>query len=242
MAEPAENPAEYSTLPAEPAREPAASRRRLIGALGVDLGGLPKQVQAALEALAGEVLGLREDRANLQQALEKAELLADRDALCPLFNRRAFERELGREIALAQRYGTPLCLIYIDLDSFKLVNDRFGHATGDDVLKHVAGLLLKSVRQTDIVGRLGGDEFALVLPHAELDDSQAKAAYLEGLIDACIIRDTAAEHLEPIQLGASCGTVEWSRGMTAEVLVNLADETMFRTKAARKAAAQAHPV
>ncbi|MDJ0922187.1 MAG: GGDEF domain-containing protein [Henriciella sp.] len=242
MAEPVETPIDSDPLPGESQAEPVNARRRLIGALGVDLASLPKQVQAALEALAGEVLSLREERAALQTALETAELLADRDALCPLFNRRAFERELTREIALAQRYGTPLCLIYIDLDNFKLVNDRFGHATGDDVLKHVAGLLVKSVRQTDIVGRLGGDEFALVLTHAELADSQAKAALLERLIEACLIRDTAAEHLEPIQLGASCGTVEWSRGMTAEVLINLADETMFRTKAARKAAVRPDPV
>ncbi|MEM9938386.1 MAG: GGDEF domain-containing protein [Pseudomonadota bacterium] len=234
MAKPVENPIETDETPVAVPAEPVAPRRRLISALGVELAELPKHVRAALEALAGEVLSLREERESLHRDLQKAELLADRDALCPLFNRRAFERELEREIALAQRYGTPLSLIYIDLDNFKLINDRFGHAIGDDVLKHVAGLLLKSVRQTDIVGRLGGDEFALVLTHAELTDSQNKAKHLEGLIDSCIIRDTEAPQLDPVQLGASCGTVEWSRGMTAELLINLADETMFRTKATRK--------
>jgi len=202
----------------------------------LDLAALPVGARAAIEALAGEVLALREERVQLRQGLETAELLADRDALCPVFNRRAFERELTREIALAERYGTPLSLIFIDLDRFKLINDRFGHATGDQVIQHVAQTLLDNIRQTDILGRLGGDEFAIVLTHAELTDSQIKSSALETLIDSLTVRDSADPTIEPVQLGASCGAVEWHRGLSAAGLIAQADETMFRAKAARKQA------
>ena len=211
-------------------------RQRLVAALGLDIDALPREARAAIEALAGEVLGLREDRERLKKELESAAHLADRDALCPIFNRRAFERELAREISLAERYGTPLCLIFIDLDRFKLINDRFGHATGDHVIQHVAETLVDHVRQSDIVGRLGGDEFGIALTHADLADGQSKAARLEAIISAVIVRDAGDESLGSVNLGASCGTVLWRPGRDAANLIAEADETMFRRKNARKRA------
>lgn len=211
-------------------------RRNLIAAIGIETASLPKHVQAAIEALAGEVLNLREDKEQLEHALAKAGDLADRDTLCPLFNRRAFERELTREIALAERYGTPLCLIFIDLDRFKLVNDRFGHATGDKVIQHVAQTLLDSVRQSDIVGRLGGDEFGIALTHADYPSGLAKAEKLEAIIGALTVRDADNDSLDPVQLGASCGAVLWHRGRDANSLIAEADETMFRRKNEKKRA------
>jgi diguanylate cyclase (GGDEF)-like protein len=115
-------------------------------------------------------------------------LLADNDALCPMFNRRAFEREVRREIALASRFGTPLSLIFTDLDHFKPVNDIYGHATGDAVLLKVSEILLGLTRDTDIVGRLGGDEFGIVLSQATLADSERKALQLTEQIDALTVR------------------------------------------------------
>lgn len=232
MAEPAGN--SVSEIHADKADSQLTERRRLIDMVGVDMAGLPPAIRAAIEALSDEVLSLRKEREALQAALSESELLADRDTLCPVFNRRAFERELSREIALSQRYGTPLSLIYADLDRFKLINDRFGHATGDTVIKHVAQTLLDSVRQTDIVGRLGGDEFAIALTHASLPDCLAKAAALEELVDGLTVRDGQNSHLEPVRLGASFGSVEWQRGMSMAQLIALADETMFRVKAQRR--------
>ncbi|MEL6724713.1 MAG: diguanylate cyclase [Pseudomonadota bacterium] len=211
-----------------------AARRDLIAAIGIDTASLPLNIRAAIEALAGEVLSLREERERLKEELETAINLADRDTLCPIFNRRAFERELSREIALAERYGIPLCLIFIDLDRFKLINDRFGHATGDTVIQHVAQTLLDNVRQSDIVGRLGGDEFGIALTHADLEIGQSKALGLESIIGALTIRDAENETLEAVQLGASCGTVLWHRGRDANQLIAEADETMFRRKNEKK--------
>lgn len=210
------------------------ARLKLLRAIGIDLKSLPLDVRAAFEAMAGEVIALRTEQADLKRKLETSELLADRDALCPIFNRRAFERELGREIALAERYGTPLSLIFIDLDRFKLINDRFGHATGDKVLQHVTQTLLDHVRQTDIVGRLGGDEFGIALTHAEEDHGFAKAKSLEAVLSNLTVRDGSDDTLDPVQLGASCGTVEWYRGLSAAALIAKADETMFRSKNEKK--------
>ena len=212
------------------------ARRDLVAAIGLDPDSLPRHVRAAVEALAGEVLSLRADRARLREELENAAHLADRDTLCPIFNRRAFEREVTREIALSERYGTPLCLIFIDLDRFKLINDRFGHATGDRVIQHVAQTLLDHVRQSDIVGRLGGDEFGVVLTHAELQDAQAKALSLESIIGSLTVRDAEDTRIESVQLGASCGAVQWQRGRDAAALIGEADETMFRRKNEKKRA------
>lgn len=211
-----------------------AARRDLIAAIGIDTTTLPVHIRAAIEALAGEVLSLREDRERLKEELETAANLADRDTLCPIFNRRAFERELTREIALAERYGVPLCLIFIDLDRFKLINDRFGHATGDKVIQHVAQALVDNVRQSDIVGRLGGDEFGIALTHADLEIGQTKARGLESIIGALTVRDAENETLEAVQLGASCGAVLWHRGQDANQLIAEADETMFRRKNEKK--------
>ena len=152
--------------------------RALLDALGLDLTQLDRRTRAAVEALSEEVMALRDESAMLRAALAESELLADNDALLPIFNRRAFEREVRREIALSGRFQTPLSLIFIDLDNFKLVNDIYGHAAGDSVLLKVAEILAQRTRETDIVCRLGGDEFGVVLAHASFEDSRRKAAQL----------------------------------------------------------------
>ena len=127
--------------------------------LGLSPAELTPAVRAALTHLQEEV-----DR--LQGKLADAELLADLDPLTPVLNRRAFERELNRAMASARRYGEDLSLVYFDLNGFKGVNDTYGHAAGDAALKHVADVLARNVRDSDVVGRMGGDEFAVILTRA----------------------------------------------------------------------------
>lgn len=211
-----------------------AEKRALLAALGVDLGRLDLRARAAIEALAEEVIALREEGDTLRARLADAELLADNDTLCPVFNRRAFEREVRREIALSGRFQTPLTLIFIDLDNFKAVNDVYGHAAGDSVLLKVADILLARTRETDIVGRLGGDEFGIVLAHASLEDSRRKAAQLAAAIDALEVRGEEGSTLPPVEIGASCGVVEWAAGQSAAGLIARADQAMFAEKSRRK--------
>jgi diguanylate cyclase (GGDEF)-like protein len=217
----------------------SAERRALLDALGVDLAQLDRRTRAAIEALSEEVLALRAEGDDLRAALADAELLADNDALVPIFNRRAFEREVRREIALSGRFQTPLSLIFIDLDNFKLVNDTYGHAAGDDVLFTVAEILRARTRETDIVGRLGGDEFGVVLAHATFEDTQRKAAQLAEAIDALEVRDESRPETPVVRVGASCGVVEWRTAQTAAALIARADQAMFLEKSRRKAAGRA---
>lgn len=209
--------------------------RALLDALGLDLTQLDRRTRAAVEALSQEVLALRDEGTELRAALADAELLADNDALLPIFNRRAFEREVRREIALSGRFQTPLSLIFIDLDNFKQVNDVYGHAAGDGVLQTISDILMDRTRETDIVGRLGGDEFGVVLAHATFEDSRRKAAQLTAAIDALEVRDEGNPATPPVRVGGSCGVVEWRTGQTAATLIARADQAMYLEKSRRKA-------
>lgn len=131
-----------------------------------------------VQRLMQEVETLRLELQAMGQRLADAERLADRDVLTPLLNRRAFVREVQRAIALTRRHKTPASVIYFDMDGFKQINDRYGHAAGDAALIGVAEQLMAAVREADVVGRIGGDEFAVLLQHADATAATAKAAVL----------------------------------------------------------------
>ena len=97
-------------------------------------------------------------------AHERLNILASRDPLTELINRRVLEQILKRECDRAVRYSTPLTVAFLDVDDFKMVNDRYGHKAGDDVLKYVATHLLRMTRGSDVVARFAGDEFIIILP------------------------------------------------------------------------------
>ena len=103
------------------------------------------------------------ENVELRQQVEELQELADRDSLTSALNRRALMRELDRVVRACERGEGTASVVYIDLKSFKAINDTFGHAIGDDALNAVAGLLTANVRSGDVVGRLGGDEFAVFL-------------------------------------------------------------------------------
>jgi diguanylate cyclase (GGDEF)-like protein len=198
--------------------------------LGLAEEDLTPAVQRAVKTLLVEIEELRGEVSRLKAKLSEAENLADRDALTPVLNRRAFVRELGRIRTFAQRYSSPASVVYFDLDGFKNVNDRYGHAAGDAALFAVAERLLAHVRESDIVGRMGGDEFAVILVQADRPTAEAKAEALAEAIEASPIR--FGEWSAPLHI--SYGVREISSEIDLEALVAEADAAMFIRKRERR--------
>lgn len=160
---------------------------------------------------------------------EQLRFLARHDPLTGLYNRREFDQRMGEALARAQRYGHQPCLLFIDLDSFKQINDVYGHAVGDEVLRAVAGVLAEQTRRTDASGRIGGDEFAVLLE----DGGEAKSAERHALRLLARIRASEDQQLAPVAVRASIGLAIHPRhGADAEALMRSADAAMYRAKRA----------
>jgi diguanylate cyclase (GGDEF)-like protein len=194
--------------------------------LGLDGEKLSARAKEAVAALAAE-------RDALAEKLAEAEATADRDSLTSCFSRRAFMRELHRAMSAVERYDTPAAVLFIDLDGFKSVNDNFGHATGDAVLRHIGRLLMSNVRESDVVGRIGGDEFGVILNHVNATEAQAKADFIEAAL-----RATPAKHAGKVhRVNASIGVHAIAKPEDPEVALARADEAMYADKHRRKAQA-----
>lgn len=174
------------------------------------------------------------ERDALVQRLEAAEALADRDTLTPTLNRRAFMRELHRTMSEVERYKSPAAVLFIDLDGFKAVNDAYGHAAGDSMLKQLGRLLVECVRESDVVGRLGGDEFGIILNRAPAEEARTKAAALGERINAAAIIHAGVTH----RVRASIGVHPIATVEDPETAVARADEAMYADKFARRAQAE----
>jgi diguanylate cyclase (GGDEF)-like protein len=138
----------------------------------------------ALVALRRRAVRAQRDLRSLQITTSELRHLADHDALTGLLNRRRFEQELARHLAHVRRYGPEGAVLILDLDGFKPVNDRFGHAAGDRLLTRVAGVLRERLRVTDVLARLGGDEFAILLPRVDRHGAAAVAHSLVQTVRA----------------------------------------------------------
>src|SRR4051794_7951965 len=156
-----------------------------------DQAGRVKRGKTAVKSLGAAAsdakLTIRRLRAQLAKAqarIDELEAAADQDFLLDIANRRGFERELNRAVAYIQRYRAGGALIVLDVDRLKPINDAYGHAAGDQVLKAIVAVLLAQIRSSDVIGRLGGDEFVLLLWNLSATDAHAKAAALEQAVDA----------------------------------------------------------
>jgi diguanylate cyclase (GGDEF)-like protein len=167
----------------------------------------------------------REDGPPSPSALVEAAFAtgADQDALPGLFNRRRFEPELHRLAAAATRYGRSGAVIMLDLDDFKAVNDRYGHAVGDELLRQVADGLRRRLRASDIAARVGGDEFAVVLDNA--DPATAIRVAAEVAHDVAATRMPDRPEVHP---SASVGVSPLASDAMAAL--DAADQAMYRDK------------
>jgi diguanylate cyclase (GGDEF)-like protein len=152
---------------------------------------------------------------------------ANQDPITGLANRRLFCLEAEQVLALAQRHPQPFAILYLDLDNFKTINDRWGHEAGDKLLREIGSRLEAQARGSDLLARFGGDEFVVLLNGVNLE---------EGLISSQRFRDSLAQPFvfedRPFSISASFGIACYpGDGKTLEVLLTQADQAMYRAKA-----------
>lgn len=180
--------------------------------------------------LAAEVERLLAELDRSRARIADLEAKVDIDPLTELLNRRGFARALTRAVAYVKRYGVSAALVFLDLDGFKPVNDRHGHAAGDAVLKAVAAAIFAAVRASDVVARIGGDEFVVLLWNLDATTAAAKAKALERAVYATPVRWGAST----IVVGASAGVAVVGPLDAADELLARADAAMYARKYARK--------
>ena len=160
--------------------------------------------------------------------LRRERAISRTDGLTGLLNGRGFYEAAAVELARSTRYRHPLTLAYVDLDDFKAINDRFGHARGDEVLVAVARALRRACRSTDVVGRVGGDEFVVLFPETGRDAAETALVKLRSRV-----QEAASQHGSRVT--ASIGSVSFAKPPAdVEALVHEADTVMYAVKASGK--------
>jgi len=210
---------------------PLVCRHRTVGVLvGIDStpSAAPPVLTPALSAAFLSVLEVPAIALDSSLALQKAEELSVTDDLTRLYNSRYLNQVLRREAKRATRSGRPLSLLFIDLDGFKQVNDRYGHLSGSKALVEASAIVRGSARETDVSARFGGDEFAVVLPDTGSEGAVSVAERVRDRIGAC--KFLASDGLS-VHLTASIGVATLPDvAASAEELLRAADVAMYRVK------------
>jgi diguanylate cyclase (GGDEF)-like protein len=201
--------------------EGAGARRPAGGTAAAD-----DQLMAAIAQLKSAARATERKLADQKTRITHLEQISTTDELTGILNRRGFEEEFRRVLARARRQGEEGVLVYVDLDGFKPVNDRFGHAAGDEVLRRVAGILVESVRGSDSVARIGGDEFCVLLVKTSRQDGCERAETLNRALNSATVRWNERR----IAVRASFGLQAFSARDNAKELLNSADAAMYRIK------------
>lgn len=170
---------------------------------------------------------LKKEIKQRRKAEAKLQQLADTDGLTKLLNRRAFIKQFHEHEALAIRYKQPFCIVLLDLDFFKKINDNFGHNAGDRVLKHATQLLKSGLREVDICARFGGEEFIALLPNTNLE--QAKVS-IERIRESFAAASLTSDSGKAMAFTASFGICEWHKTELRELLKKV-DKALYKAKA-----------
>ena len=168
---------------------------------------------------------------NYKILLKETEFEATHDPLTGLFNRTALEQLFKYEKNRADVLGRKVAFLFIDLDNFKSVNDRYGHAEGDRVLREIARIIRESIRGSDIAVRIGGDEFLIILPNSDVKASKSVGERIRKVIE---------ETFRGYKISASYGiSIYPDEGKSLEELIDLADKRMYEMKKNRRIKDQA---
>lgn len=184
--------------------------------------------EARNEELRARIVKMEEETEQLQQKLTRNREKLMRDTLTGVYSRLAYDEMLAQEMSRYRRYQESFCLVMLDIDFFKRVNDRFGHAAGDKALQLVASIVSDRIRETDYLFRVGGEEFVLLLPRTEVP---AAVPLVEAIRSAV---GGSGFHYEnrPIKITLSAGLTTVNGNDTPETLFARADDAMYRAKKA----------
>jgi len=157
---------------------------------------------------------------------ERLRELATTDPLTGALNRRQLYELAEEEVRRAERYWRPLCFAMLDLDHFKAVNDRFGHAVGDEALKAVAAAIRRSLRATDRLARHGGEEFVVMLPETPLATARGALERIRASVESLHFEARG----EPVRVTVSAGVVAWRSGESVDAVLDRADAALYAAK------------
>lgn len=204
----------------------AAKAGVIANRLGTRLPRAVSRKEALLQRALAYAAVTEQRLASQAEQLAYLESLIATDDVTGLLNRRGFTKALDQILARARRFGETGIAVYIDLDEFKSVNDRLGHAAGDEALREVARVLTATVREVDIASRIGGDEFAIALVRIGRQDGEMRARMLQAQLDAA--RASYAGHTIPIR--ATVGATTFGAADSPLDVIARADMAMYEQK------------
>ena len=197
------------------------------------LQGNPIASKGYIEVLktVADILGLAIENLRLSNNLKE---LSIKDGLTDIYNRRYFDKIIEEEFKRAKRYHRQLALLFLDLDRFKIINDKYGHKQGDIILREFAAMVNLHSRKIDIICRYGGDEFAIILPETSLEGALSKAEYLADVTEGHAFTNLNNKK-KPFYIKVSVGVASLSDKISnADEMIVAADNALFAEKGAAK--------
>ena len=166
---------------------------------------------------------LEELNSKLAQKVKQAEHNASYDVLTGVYNRRMFEEMFSKEMSRAKRYSHPLSVILLDIDKFKLFNDKYGHKRGDEILCGISDILRRNLRVSDTLARWGGEEFIILLPNISISQAREKAEHIRNDIEKTSFSGA-------LQLTCSFGITSYIDGESSDAIFIRADKALYTAK------------
>lgn len=190
--------------------------------------GRNREVEQEMASLTSKLNDMEAEATNLRKKVQLEHRQALLDPLTGVGNRLAYNERITQEYARWKRYGTPLAMLVCDLDLFKNINDTFGHKAGDKVLRTVARLMHKSIRETDFISRYGGEEFTVLMAETSLATAMQVAEKLRDAVEHCGFH----HEKQAVPITISCGVAEFHKNDTPESVFTRADAALYRAKQA----------
>ncbi len=185
-----------------------------------------RAAQARIEELSAKLATLESEASTLRSRVQQQHQAAQIDPLTGTYNRPAYEERVAQEFARWKRFGTPVSMAVLDIDSFKAINDTYGHQAGDKVLATIASVLADNVRETDFLARYGGEEFVLIMPGAAAESGMQVLEKLRLAVQECGFHYRG----EAVPITVSCGIAEFRGADSSADTFARADRAMYRAK------------